>query len=176
MNKTSESKYYGVYSTRGLGVYDNLYKLEINDHLFGYYKTKEFDWVDDAEEWAISNYNYLVKNGKSNNVMYTSQDIPKLNWFIRTDTDVSKSCFYAVYSTKGLGIYSDSSKLKQTAGYMGDYTMEKFNTRKEAERYAISGYNNLVLGTAHKEWTYHELPRISWFYFASKIDAGTALA
>ena len=57
MNKTSESKYYGVYSSIGIGVYNNLYKLEINDHLFGDYKTKEFDWVDDAEEWAIRNYN-----------------------------------------------------------------------------------------------------------------------
>lgn len=87
----------------------------------------------------------------------------------------SESKYYGVFSTRGLGIYNDYSKLKQNEGYIGDYTMEKFNTRKEAERYAISSYNQLVLGTPHKEWTYHELPRISWFYFASKIDAGTAL-
>lgn len=171
-----EPTYYAVYSEIGFGVYDSLYKLELNDQYFGNYKMQEFDWKDDASEWAIRGYNNLIINNKNNfHTIYNGHDVPKLNWFTKPGFDESRCSYYAVYSEKGLGIYNDYSMLKAKESYIGDYTMEKFNTRKEAERYAISSYNNLVLGTSHEQWTYHELPRISWFYFASKIDAGTAL-
>jgi len=91
MKNKRKQLYYGVYSLNGLGIYDSEEAMVMASDWFGDYKSKAFDYRDDAEEFAISGYNKLVQ-GK--HVGYHHYELQRINWFINTKQIIKGQVLY----------------------------------------------------------------------------------
>lgn len=71
------NRYYAVYGTNGLGVYDNYYKVEQSRPYIKKFRTKRFDTLEEAAEYAETGH--LILTNKD-----VVMPVIRLNWLVRT--------------------------------------------------------------------------------------------
>lgn len=75
--------------------------------------------------------------------------------------------YMAVYSKKGVGIYTNQEKLLRDKSYIGEAESKSFNDYEEAVEYAIAQYNSKYVASSEISRTcYLDTLRPNWWYYS----------